>query len=77
MNHVGLHVAHVIPFCPGVVWILDAVVDDAVFLRQRIRVHAVHHADSLDQATCVPTVLAPDQFVPGREILIDDRFAMP
>jgi hypothetical protein len=48
-------------------------IDDPVLLRQRVHVHAVHHADPFDQAVSVTAVLAPDQFDLAREIFVDDR----
>jgi len=74
MNQVGQHVAHMIQLGFAVaVRIVEAVVDDPVLLRQRIHVHAVHHADALDQTVSVAAVLTSDQLDLVREILIDDR----
>ena len=38
MNQVGLHVVHLIPFCPAAVGIVNAATDDPALLRQRIAV---------------------------------------
>lgn len=69
--------SRVAPFCIAVaVWILDAVVDDPVLPHQRIRVREFTTPIPLISPHA-PVVLAPRQFDPVREILVEDRFVVP
>jgi hypothetical protein len=72
MNEIAEHIPYVIELRLTVaIGIVNAVIDDPVFTGLRIHIHAVHHADALDQSMGVPTILAPYQFDPVRVILVE------
>ena len=74
MVGIAQHLLHMIELGLAIaVRIVNAVINDPMLLRLRINIHAGHHANALDDAMRIATVLAPYQFNLMRKILVNDR----